>query len=219
MVGIAGLTVVGILPPAAAYTAPTVVSLSVTTGPATGRTSVAITGTQLESVALGGHSVVVSVQFGTAQVVGCQAATRPATTPCQVTDGNHISVIFPVALADGAVPVTVITFLGGPSVSNATVNFSDTTPAPTVADVVTAGTVSAVSSGPAGGGNTVSIRGANLASATGVTFGGVAALNVEADSDVSITAPASAAANPNATSTVSVAVTTPLGVQRSSTRP
>lgn len=59
-------------------------------------------------------------------------------------------------------------------------------------------------SGPLAGGNTVSINGAGLSTATSVSFGGVTATpTVISDTEISVTAPAGAAAGP-----VGVSVTT-----------
>jgi IPT/TIG domain len=168
--------------PADQYTytnAPTVTSVSPNAGPAAGGTSVTLTGTGLADVS--------SVQFGAtpATAVTCSA------TSCSVTS--------PAGTAGDTVPVTV-TSPEGTSVA-------------TPADQFSYGNLPAVDSlvpdaGPAAGGTSVTITGANLAGATSVQFGATPGTIVGSCSatSCSVTSPAGTAG-----ATVPVTVTTGSG--------
>jgi YVTN family beta-propeller protein len=156
---------------------PTVTALSPVTGPVTGGTSVIITGTNLTGAT--------GVKFGLASAI------------FTVDSATQVTATSPAGSA-GAVDVTVTT----PSGTSAT----------SAADQFTYGngpTVGAVSptSGPTGGGTTVTITGANLTGATAVKFGTAAAASFTVASATTITA-----VTPAETSgTVDVTVTTPVG--------
>ncbi len=121
--------------------APTVTNVNPTSGPTGGGTSVTITGTDLTGAT--------DVSFGTTP------ASFTVDTPTQITATSP-------AHAPGAVDVTVTT-AGGTSGTSANDQFT----------YVATPTVSSVSptSGPAGGGTSVMITGADLTGATDVSFG------------------------------------------------
>ncbi len=138
--------------------APTVATVSPASGPASGGTSVTITGSDLTGAT--------AVKFGTTPATGftVDSATQiTATSPA----------------GSGTVDVTVTT-PGGTSSTGATDRYSYI-PAPTVASVTP-------SSGPASGGTTMTIAGTNLTGTTGVMFGTTPATGFTVDSATQITA-------------------------------
>ena len=156
--------------------APTVSSVSPSSGPVAGGTAVTITGTNF--------AVGASVTFGSA-----------AATNVTVVNGTTITATSPAGSA-GAVTVTV-TNSGGQS-GSLNNGFTYTT--------ATAPTVSSVSprSGPVAGGTAVTITGTNFAAGASVTFGGTAATNVVFVSGTQVTATTPAHAAGGVTVTVTV---------------
>ena len=151
--------------------APSITSLSTTSGPTAGGTSVTIDGTNLSGTT--------SVTFGGT------AATITANTSSQIT-------VTTPAGAAGAVDVAVTT-VGG----SATLPSSYTYVAPPAISSLNP------TSGPTGGGTSVTIDGTNLSGASSVTFGGTAAtITANTSSQITVTTPAGAAG------AVDVAVTT-----------
>ena len=126
--------------------APTVTGISPSVGPATGGTTVTITGTGLANAS--------AVKFG----------TKTATTI--ISDSDTLLVVNSPANVAGTVDVTVAT-LGGTSATLAADQFTYT-PVPAVTSL-------SPPAGPLVGGTTVTITGTNLANATAVTFGSKAA--------------------------------------------
>src|SRR5579872_3826857 len=142
---------------------PRVTSISPTTGPATGGTTVTISGA--------GFGGATNVSFGSV----------PAAS-FTVVSASSITAVSPAA-AGGSVDVTVSN-AGGASATVAADTFTFV-PAPTVTGVSPA-------SGPAAGGTSVDISGTNLGGATQVSFGGTPA-GFWVNSDTSLTAIAPAA--------------------------
>ena len=137
---------------------PSVTSVSPTSGPTAGGTTVTINGT--------GFSGATGVSFGGT------AATF------SVKSSSQISVTAPAGVA-GTVDITVTT-LGGTSATSTNDQYTYVAP-PTVTRV-------SPSSGPATGGTSVTIAGTNLTGATAVSFGGTAATSFTVNSATSITA-------------------------------
>jgi hypothetical protein len=166
--------------------APTVVSLSPTSGPIAGGTSIVITGTNLTGAT--------SVKFGTTT-----ATTFTVNSPTQITATS------PAGLA-GAVDVTVTT-PGGTSAASAADQFTYS-PAPTVA-------LLAPNNGPTGGGTSVVITGTNFPITVGATvtvkFGATAGTGVAVNSATQITA-----TSPAGSGIVDVTVTTAGGTSATS---
>jgi large repetitive protein len=161
--------------------APTVTSVSPTSGSDAGGTSVTITGTDFTGAT--------AVTFG-----GTAASSFSFVSATQIT------AVTPAGTA-GAVDVAVTTPGGTATDVGA---FTYTAPAPTPAP-----TVSSVSptSGPVAGGTSVTITGTDFTGATAVTFGGTAATSVTVVSATQMTAVTpTGTAGP-----VDVAVTTPGG--------
>jgi len=152
---------------------PTVSSISPTSGPTTGGTSVIITGTNLTGAT--------AVRFGATNATGFT-----------VNSATQITATAPAGT--GTIDVRVTT-AGGTSATSAADQFT----------YVAAPTVSSISptSGPAAGGASVTINGANFVGATAVTFGATAATGFTVVSATQITATA-----PAGTGTVDVRVTT-----------
>jgi len=172
-------------PPADHFTylvVPAVTGLTPTSGPLAGGTSVTVTGT--------GFTGATTVEFG----------PTPGTGLTVVND-TTITVTSPAGT--GTVDVTVMNAVG-------------TSPANPPADqftYVAAPTVTGVSptSGPGGGGTSVTIFGTGLTGATKVDFGTTAATGVTVVSPTSITA-----TSPAGTGVVDVTVTTPGGTSATS---
>ena len=144
--------------------APTVTGVSPMAGPATGGTTVTITGTNLANAW--------SVHFGTTL-----AAILSNT-------GTQLVVTCPAGIA-GTVDVAVTT-AGGTSAAVVADQFTYIA-APTVTGVSPA-------AGPASGGTTVTITGANLANATAVKFGtALATIISDANGQLVVTSPANPA--------------------------
>ncbi|WP_336691434.1 IPTL-CTERM sorting domain-containing protein [Delftia acidovorans] len=138
--------------------APTVTSISPSSGPQTGGTTVTLTGTNL-----GGAT---AVTFGST-----------AATGFTVNSATQITATSPAGT--GTVDVRVTT-VGGTSASSTADQFTYVA-APTVASI-------SPSSGPQTGGTTVTLTGTNLGGATAVTFGGTAATGFTVNSATQITA-------------------------------
>ena len=158
--------------------APTITELFPSTGPTAGGTAVSITGS--------GFTGATSVTFG-----GVAASNLTVVSDTQLT------VTAPPGSA-GPATVTVTSPLGTASTTAANQYiYADT---PVVSGI-------SPSSGPNGGGTSVTITGSSLTGVTAVSFGTVAASNVivESDSAVVATAPA------HADGTVNVTVTNPAG--------
>jgi len=162
---------------------PTVTSVSPTAGPTAGGTTVTITGTAFTNAT--------AVKFG---------ATN--ATSFTVNSATSVTATAP-AEAAATVDITVTT-AGGTSPANPTDQYAYLG-VPTVTSV-------SPTSGPAGGGNTVTITGTNLTGATAVNFGtAAAAITTDSATSITATAPAETAA------TVDVTVTTPGGTSATST--
>ncbi|WP_416193271.1 IPT/TIG domain-containing protein [Nitrobacter sp. TKz-YC01] len=145
--------------------APSIISVTPNTGPATGGTPVTITGTNFTGAT--------AVTFGGAPATGVTVVndtTITATTP---------------AHAAGAVAVAVTTPGGTNSLPN---GFTYSALAPSIISVTP-------NTGPATGGTPVTITGTNFTGATAVTFGGTAATSITVinDSTITATTPAHAA--------------------------
>ncbi len=163
--------------PKAHMAAPVVSGVSPASGPAAGGTSVTITGTGLADATM--------VSFGGA------AGTVSADS------GTQITVTSPPG--SGTVDVAVTT-PGGTSTAGMFTYSSSTAPSPRPAV-----TGISPSSGPTGGGTSVTITGSGLSGATSVSFGGTAG-TITADSGTRITVK-----SPPGKGTVTVTVTTPGG--------
>ncbi len=155
------------------FDAPSLTSMSPSSGPATGGTTVDLRG--LDFVKGG-----TSVSFG-----------GTASPLVSFVDAHHIRAVSPAG-SGGPVNITVTT-------SNGT---TPTRPADQFSWVPAVTAVSPAS-GPVGGGNGVSITGAGFTGATSVSFGSVAAssFTVNSDGNISATAPAGTAATVNVTVT------------------
>ena len=161
--------------------APTVTSLSPTTGSTAGGTSVTITGTNLTGLT--------AVSFGTT------AAT--SFTPVSATSATAVAPAHAAGLVD-----VMVTTPGGTSAVSVGDQFTYATPPP-------APTVTSLSptSGSTAGGTVVTITGTSLTGVTGVSFGGNAATTFSFVSATSVTATAPS----HAAGQVDVTVTTPGG--------
>jgi formylglycine-generating enzyme required for sulfatase activity len=137
---------------------PLISSVSPSSGPTTGGTTITITGTN---------------QTGATSVTVGGVAALDAI----VVDSSTVSAVTPSG-ALGAVAVAVTTPGGKASLSNA---FTFVVPAPTISSV-------SPSSGPTTGGTTITITGTNLTGATSVTVGGVAATSVAVVNETTVTA-------------------------------
>jgi hypothetical protein len=157
--------------------APTITSLTPSSGTTAGGTSVVIAGTNLTGAT--------AVSFG----------GTPATT-FTVDNANQITATAP-AHAAGTVDVSVTT-VGGTSANTANDDYTYVTPpaAPTVTSVTP-------SSGTTAGGTSVVIAGTNFTGVSAVNFGGTAATTFTVDNANQITATAPA----HAAGTVDVTVT------------
>lgn len=146
---------------------PSVSSLSVTSGPTAGGTTVTITGSNFAAIT--------AVKFGTI-----------AATSFTVISSTSITAVSP-AEPTGTVDVTVQS-TSGTSTTTIADQFTFTNPAPSISGLST-------SSGPTSGGTTITISGSQLSSVTGVLFGSVPAASYSINSNGTITAvsPAEAA--------------------------
>ena len=143
---------------------PAVTSVSPAAGPAAGGTTVTIVGTDLAGA--------------TAVTFGGAPATIINDTATQITATSPAGSV-------GAVDVSVVT-PGGTSATSASDQFTYL-PAPSVTGINPG-------SGPAKGGTTVTIAGANLAGATAVWFGGTAAsITSDTDNQIVVASPAESA--------------------------
>ncbi len=159
--------------------APTISAISPASGPPAGGTAVTISGTYLANAT--------AVSFG----------GTPALQFRANSDGT-LTAVSPAG-AVGTVDVTV-TNPYGTSPTSAADQFSYISTGPTVTGV-------SPSSGPTGGGNTVTISGTNLSDVNGVSFGSTAATSFTVVSNTSISAVVPAAL----AGTVDVTVASPLG--------
>ena len=138
--------------------APTVTSISPTSGTTAGGTSVTLTGTGFlvgASVTLGGTSATSIVVLSATQIT--------ATTPAHAAGGVTVTVTNPDAQSGSL--TSGFTYVAAPSLSSVNPN-----------------------TGPATGGTGVTITGTNFVSGATVTFGGTAATNVVVVSGTQITA-------------------------------
>src|SRR5207244_1046942 len=157
---------------------PAVTSLSPTSGPTGGGTSVTITGTNFITGA--------TVAFGST-----------AATGVVVVNSTTITANSPATLTPGPVDVTVTTS-GGTSTTNAGDLFTYNAVQPAVTSINP-------TSGPTGGGTSVTITGTNFITGATVAFGLTAATTVVVVSSTSITADSPATLTP---STIHVRVST-----------
>ena len=156
--------------------APRVTAISVTQGPATGGTSVVVTGT--------GFTAATAVSFGGV----------PATS-FTIAGDTSITAVAPAAPA-GPVDVSV-TSAGGTDVTGAFDVFTFVA-APTISGLSPA-------SGPLQGGNQVVITGTDLAAVTSVTFGGIPTYPTsQSDTSLTVTAPAGDAVDNTSVTVTSV---------------
>jgi len=140
--------------------APSVTSVSPATGPATGGTSVTITGTNLEGP--------LAVYFG-----------QTAATTYHAVSDTEITATSPAGT--GTVDITVVTDSGFSSpVSSASFTYA-AVPVPAVTGI-------SPTSGPTAGGTVITITGSGFTGATAVYFGTTPATDVSVTSDTSITA-------------------------------
>ncbi len=140
--------------------APTVTSVSPTSGPSSGGTTVVITGTKFSGT--------MAVTFG-----------GTAATSFTVVSGTTITATAPAG--SGTVDIRV-TAVGGTSATSAADQFTYI-PTPTVTSV-------SPTSGPMSGGTTVVITGTNFSGVAAVTFGGTAATGFTVVNGTTITATA-----------------------------
>ena len=161
--------------------APAVTSVSPSSGPSSGGTSVAITGTSLTGAS--------SVKFGSI-----------AATSFTANSGTSITATSPPGQV-GTADVTVTT-PGGTSATSPGDTFTYTSPAPPTVTNVSPG------SGPNTGGTSVTITGTNFSGATAVNFGAGNPATFSVDDPATITATAPATGTLSA---VDVTVTTPGG--------
>jgi hypothetical protein len=142
------------------YVAPTVTSISPTSGPQGGGTTVTITGSDFTGAT--------AVEFGTR-----------AATNVTVNSDTQITASSPASLIAGVVNIT-ITGPDGTSALATAARFTYIAP-PSISSISPA-------SGYTTGGTTVTITGSHLTGATAVSFGSVAAASYTVDSDTQITA-------------------------------
>jgi alpha-tubulin suppressor-like RCC1 family protein len=173
------------------YGTPTVTKLNPTSGPLGGGTPVTISGTNLTGAT--------SVKFG-------------STNATSFTVNSATSVTATSPSGSGTVDVTVTTG-GGTSATGPSDQFSygtATGPAPTVTKLKP-------TSGPTGGGTTVTISGTNLTGATSVKFGSTNATSFTLQTIKGVTS-ISAVAPAESPGKVDVTVTTPGGISATSTK-
>ena len=147
-------------PTGAPVPTPTISSLTPTSGPATGGTSVTITGTNLTGAT--------AVMFGT--TTAASYTVTSATSVKAVTKAH----------AAGKVSVSVTT-PGGVATDATAFTFTAVTPTPTISSLTP-------TSGPATGGTSVTITGTNLTGATAVMFGTTTAASYTVSSATSVKA-------------------------------
>jgi hypothetical protein len=167
-----------------AAAAPVVLGITPLSGPTTGGTTVTIIGTGLIEAT--------AVSFG-----------GTSATLFQVNPDGSITAVSPTGSA-GTVDVTVTT-PAGTSATSAADQFTYVTAAPTVTRLLP-------SSGPTGGGTSVTVTGSELATITAVYFGGTPAASFTLVSNTSLTAVAPA----EAAGSVDVTVSGPYGVSPTS---
>ena len=164
---------------------PVVTSVSPFYGPPAGGTPITIAGTALAGAT--------AVSFG----------STPATAFTVNGDGS-ITAIAPALTAGSTVDVTVTT-PQGTSATSAADQYTAVAAAPTV-------TALSSSSGPTGGGSSLTLTGTGFGGTTAISFGGIPAptFNVTSNTSLSVTVPAQLAG------TVDVTVTTPYGTSATS---
>lgn len=156
---------------------PAISSISPPSGPESGGTTVTILGSNLAGAT--------EVLFGTVRAT--------------ITASNTSSVTVKAPAGTGNVAIAVVTPAGRALTPSRAYAYVRATPNPPTITALSA------SAGPAVGGNTITITGANLAGATSVTFGGVPA-TITAATSTSITVSLPPCPGP-----VDVVVTTPAG--------
>ena len=139
--------------------APTISSISPSTGSTAGGTSVSITGTNLTGAS--------AVKFG-------------SNNASSYTVNSSISITATSPAGSGTVDVTATT-VGGTSATSGSDQFTYSVAAPTV-------TLVSPNSGPTAGGTSVSITGTNFSSVSNVKFGSTSAASYTVNSTTSITA-------------------------------
>lgn len=148
---------------------PTILSITPSTGPSAGGTTVTITGTGFSAPApgCGGGAQSILVLFGTNQ-----------PTSCTVTNDTQIIAVSPPGV--GVQQITIAHPQNGTSAFTTAANFT----------YVSGPVISSLSpdSGPPGGGTVVTIAGANFADGATVTFGGVDATFIYFDGPAQIRA-------------------------------
>ncbi|MHB8264262.1 MAG: protease pro-enzyme activation domain-containing protein [Acidimicrobiales bacterium] len=145
---------------------PTIISISPTSGPATGGTAVSITGTNFSTTS--GDTIVDFGSGNPATVVSCSS-----TTSCTGTSPP----------GTGTVSVTATT--AGGSSNGVNYVYTPVGPPPTITSITPA-------SSPLAGGGTAVIAGTNLSSASAVDLGSTPATNIKviSSTEVSVTIPA-----------------------------
>ncbi|MBR0848152.1 IPT/TIG domain-containing protein [Bradyrhizobium diazoefficiens] len=138
---------------------PTVTSISPTSGPVVGATTVAITGTNF---------------------TGVTAVTFGATAATSFTVNSATSITATAPAGAGVVDIKVTTASGGTSATSAADQFTYVAP-PVISSI-------SPTAGPTGGGTTVIITGTGLSAATAVVFGATAATGFTVNSATQITA-------------------------------
>jgi hypothetical protein len=166
---------------------PVVTSLSPTSGTTAGGTLVTITGTG----------------FGPGDPNNAVAFGGVAGTSVTAVSTTEITVLTP-AHAPGPVAVTVTDSAGGPVTASQQYTFVTPPPTPVLDGI-------SPTSGPPGGGETVTIQGSNLCNATGVTFGSASATITNTNGACTVLT----VTEPAGTGTVPVIVTTPGGTAQS----
>jgi len=190
LIGVAGLTVIGVVPAGAVLT-PAVTSVTPNSGPTAGGTVVTLSGSRF------GQGVT-AVTFGSTPATSFQSTFNSVTATSPAGAAGTVDVL--VTTSRGTSPASVgdeFTYVAPPP---------PPPPAPTVTAV-------APSSGSVSGGTIVKVTGTHLTGATAVTFGTTAATSftVTSATSISATSPAGGVAG-----TVHVAVTTPSGVSSQS---
>ena len=163
--------------------APVISAVSPNRGVSTGGTSVTITGS--------GFTTATNVKFGSTSATGIT-----------VVSDTQITATSPAGTGAGTVDITVVT-PGGTSATSAADQFTYLT-VPVVTSL-------SPTSGPSGGGTTVTISGSDFSGATAVRFGATHATGVTVNSPTQITATA-----PAGTGTIDVRVTTAGGTSATS---